>query len=258
MLEQERYNRALTAHEKSRDHRLDPTFTDWSDHNYLHYLLSVEYEHQQLTYGQQPRDKRSPADMEKIDTSILLPELIQYLRNPYTIEILGMPRAGKTTAIARYLQELWERGERSRVFHVKEGVRIVKEIAGDMRTTDPFSYTMIGGLITLSESISAAKHGSEAILNDRGQIDRVAFLRADLLEAIKCRFPKLYEQTVKQQTARPKTVHPLAIELGERLGVDPEKILLISEEMGEVEMSYSEVRGFYEGMDLRIKTPQTF
>jgi hypothetical protein len=116
-----------------------------------------------------------------VGKQLLRPDLYLNLRIPYAVEVLGMPHSGKTTMINRYLTELWQRNERNKVVLVKEGARSIEDKYGDLRYSDPFQYSLLGGTSTFMDYIEAVDNlnlGLRVIISDRGQVDRRAFRRA--------------------------------------------------------------------------------
>lgn len=168
MLENERYNRAIVANGKQPE----------SDSRNI--FLEQEYLTQRALEQLGARDNISPSDVSHVGTLLMTPELILNLRVPYVVEVLGMPQAGKSTVINRYLQELWSRNERNKVALVNEGARTIKKKFGDLRYTDPFQYSMLAGTTTFMSYIDALKNvnsGMRVVTSDRGQIDRRVFRR---------------------------------------------------------------------------------
>ena len=168
MLENWRYNRALESISKypnidSRD-----------------VFLDQEYRTQIALKQLGVKDNVSPSDVPHVGTLLMSPELIPNLRVPYAVEVLGMPRSGKSTMINRYLMELWSRNERHKVALVDEGARSLKQEFGDLRNSDPFAYSMLAGIITFTHYIDTLRNtntGMRMVTSDRGQIDRRAFRR---------------------------------------------------------------------------------
>lgn len=122
----------------------------------------------------------SPSEAAKVGSLFMSPELITDLRVPYAVEVLGMPRAGKSTVINRYLEELWSKEERNQVVLVDEGARSIKQEFGDLRYSDPYSYLMLAGWATYVDYISSLRNlnsGMRMAVSDRGQIDRRVFRR---------------------------------------------------------------------------------
>lgn len=169
MLENDRYGRAIEASNKCGKPNSRDIFLDQE------YLTQIAFE--QLGV----RDSISPSDVPRVGTLLMNPELIPDLRVPYAVEVLGMPRAGKTTVINRYLQELWLRDERHKVALVDEGARTIKQEFGSLRYSDPFQYSMLGGTVTFKgyiDSLRNANLGMRLVISDRGQVDRRVFRRA--------------------------------------------------------------------------------
>lgn len=168
MLENDRYNRALEASGK------------YPESNSRDIFLSEEYR-TQLALGQLGvKDNMAPSEVPHVGTILMAPELIPNLRVPYAVEVLGMPRAGKSTVIDRYLRELWSRDERYKVYLVDEGVKTIKDKFGDLPYSDPFQYSMLGGMVTFVGYIDALRNvntGMRVVTSDRGQIDRRVFRR---------------------------------------------------------------------------------
>lgn len=168
MLENVRYNRALEASGK------------YPESNSRDIFLSEEYRTQLALGRLGVKDNMAPSEVHHVGTILMTPELIPNLRVPYAVEVLGMPRAGKSTAINRYLTELWSRNERHKVALVDEGVRTIEQEFGDLRYTDPFQYSMLGGTATFVGYIDALRNvntGMRVVISDRGQIDRGVFRR---------------------------------------------------------------------------------
>jgi len=169
MLENDRHGRAIEASNKCGKPNSRDIFLDQE------YLTQIAFE--QLGV----RDSISPSDVSHVGVLLMNPELVFGLRVPYAVEVLGMPRAGKTTVINRYLQELWSRGERHKVTLVKEGARIIKQEFGGLRYSDPFQYSMLGGTATFRgyiDSLRNVNSGMRLVISDRGQVDRRVFRRA--------------------------------------------------------------------------------
>ena len=133
MLDNERYNQAIETRKKFPG----------AD---LQLFLDEQYK-TQLALNELGIDQTdSPSKAPHVGTLMMTPENILNLRIPYAVEVLGMPHAGKTTMINRYLSELWQRDERNKVSlvtEVTEGAASIKESHGDLRYTDPFSYSMM-------------------------------------------------------------------------------------------------------------------
>lgn len=169
MLENWRYNRALESNCRQ------------VGFNSCQVFLDEEY-HTQVALNQLGvKDYKSPSEIPHVGTLLMTPELIPNLRVPYAVEVLGMPRSGKSTMIDRYLRELWSRNERNKVALVDEGARSVKQEYGDLRYSDPFQYSVLGGTATFMGYIDALRNvntGMQIATSDRGQIDRRVFRRA--------------------------------------------------------------------------------
>ncbi len=108
-------------------------------------------------------------------------ELFPGLRNPYAVEVLGMPRAGKSGILDRYLSVLRRRNERYTVALIPEGAESAREKYADERYTDPFSYSRLAGSNNFLGYINALSTVNQSIrmaISDRGQIDRRVFRRA--------------------------------------------------------------------------------
>lgn len=168
MLESWRYNRALEANTKKVKSDSSQIFFD------------EEYRTQTALLNLGIKDGTCPSEVPKVGSLLMCPELIENLRIPYAVEVLGMPRAGKSTVLERYLKELWERNERHKVHPVDEGARTVKQEFGDLRYTDPFQYSLLGGTATFMGYIEALRNintGMVMATSDRGQIDRRVFRR---------------------------------------------------------------------------------
>ena len=168
MLENWRYNRALESNYKQIA----------SDSRQIY--LDEEYRTQVALNQLGVKDNKSLSDIPHVGTLLMTPELIPNLRVPYAVEVLGMPRSGKSTMIDRYLRELWSRNERHKVALVDEGARSVKQEYGDLRYSDPLQYSMLGGTATFMGYIDALRNintGMQIAISDRGQIDRRVFRR---------------------------------------------------------------------------------
>lgn len=169
MLESWRYNRAREASGKH------------SDLDLLTIFLEQEYRTQSALVNLGIEGSISPSEVSKVGSILMCPELIPNLRVPYAVEVLGTPHAGKTTMINRYLRELWSRDERHKVALVVEGAGSIKQEHGDLRYSDPFSYSMLGGGATFWGYISSLRDinsGMRMVVSDRGQVDRRVFRRA--------------------------------------------------------------------------------
>ncbi|MBP9817994.1 deoxynucleoside kinase [Candidatus Shapirobacteria bacterium] len=169
MLENWRYNRSLEAFSKQNKSDTREVF------------FEQEYLTQLALDSLGVREAASPSEVSKVGSLFMAPESIPGLRTPYAVEVLGMPGAGKTTMINRYLGEVWQRNERNKVALVDEGVKSIKGEYGDLRYSDPFSYSLLGGTETFVDYIGALKNvnsGMRMIVSDRGQIDRRTFRRA--------------------------------------------------------------------------------
>ncbi len=168
MLENWRYNRALEANSKQVGQEAKNTYFEQE------YLTQLALGHLAI------REGTAPSEVPKVGSLLMCPELMPNLRVPYVVEVLGMPGAGKSTLIERYLKELWSRDERNKVALIDEGARSVGQEYGDLRYTDPFLYSMLGGTATFLGYIDALKNtnsGMRVMISDRGQIDRRAFRR---------------------------------------------------------------------------------
>ena len=168
MLENWRYNRALEANAKQVEAGAKEI------------LLDEEYRTQLALEYLGIREDTTPSEAPKVGSLLVRPDLMANLRVPYAVEVLGMPRAGKSTAINRYLKELWLRGERYKLAFVEEGPRKIEPDYGDLRYSDPFHYSLLGGTATFFGYIEALKNvnsGMRLVVSDRGQIDRRAFRR---------------------------------------------------------------------------------
>lgn len=168
MLENDRYNRAIEANSKFPESNLRDIF------------ISEAYRTQLALGHLGIKDGMLPSEVPHVGTIMMAPELIPGLRVPYAVEILGMPRAGKSAFIDRYLKELWSKNERHKIHLVDEGARTVKDEFGDLRYSDPFQYSMLGGTATFMGYIEAMRNintGMRLVISDRGQIDRRVFRR---------------------------------------------------------------------------------
>ena len=168
MLENWRYNRALGANAKQTEFDARCVFLEQE------YLTQLALGH--LGIG----ETITPSEVSKVGSLLMRPELIPNLRVPYAVEVLGMPGAGKSTVIERYLKELWSRNERNKVSLIDEGARTIKQEFGGLRYTDPFQYSLLGGTATFLGYIEALKNvnsGLRMMVSDRGQIDRRVFRR---------------------------------------------------------------------------------
>ena len=164
-----RYNRAQGANKKQLESDSRSTF------------FEQEYQTQLALTHLGIKDAASPSDVPKVGSILMRPESASNLHVPYAVEVLGMPRAGKSTVINHYLEELWLRDERHKVALVKEGARSIKQEHGDLRYSDPFSYSLLGGTTTFVDYVSSLKNvntGMRMVISDRGQIDRRVFRRA--------------------------------------------------------------------------------
>ncbi len=170
MLEKWRYNRALEASRKYPNSELRHVFLEQE-------LLTQSALNNLGVKGAET----PPSRVAKVGRMLMAPETIPDLRVPYAVEVLGMPDAGKSTMINRYLQELWARNERYKLALVPEGARNVKDKFGDLRYTDPFTYSTLGGTATFMGYISSLENlnsGLRMVVSDRGQVDRRIFRRA--------------------------------------------------------------------------------
>lgn len=168
MLENKRFNRALYAN------------SPHSEANLRELYLDEEYRTQKALSELEFKMEESPSKTPHVGTILMAPERIPNLRTPYAIEVLGTPGAGKSTMINRYLEDLWLRKKRHEVHLVDEGARKIKEEHGDMRYTNPFLYSMMGGTRTYFgyiDSLRETNRGLRTIVSDRGQIDRRVFRR---------------------------------------------------------------------------------
>ncbi len=168
MLENWRFGRAIEANisQKKPDRSL---------------FLQEEYKTQLALAKLGVHENISPSDIPHVGTLLMAPELIENLRVPYAVEILGIPHAGKTTMINRYLQEMWLRDERHKIGFIPEGAEEIKKDHGDLRYSDPFLYSMLASNRTFTGYISALKNvnsGMTMAVSDRGQIDRRVWRRA--------------------------------------------------------------------------------
>lgn len=168
MLENWRYNRAREARSNFPVTELNQIFLD---HEYKTQLaldkLGIE-------------GSASPSEVPKAGCILAQPDLMFGLRIPYVVEVLGMPCAGKSTMIRRYLEEAWAKDRREKIAFVDEGVKEIKEEYGDLRYSDPLGYSLLGGLATFINQIQAlreVRRGMQFVITDRGQIDRRVFRR---------------------------------------------------------------------------------
>ena len=169
MLEGWRYQRALEGAKKypGEDHRA--VFLDQE------LLTQRALDHLGVRSADTP-----PSKVAKVGRMFMTPELIPELRVPYAVEVLGMPDAGKSTMINRYLLELWSRNERHRIALVAMWKGIVKKDYGYLRSTEPFNYSMLGGTQTYIDYVNQVQNvnnGMRVMVSDRGQIDRRVFRR---------------------------------------------------------------------------------
>jgi len=76
-------------------------------------FLEQEYRTQLALAHLRIKDNNTPpSEVPKVGSSFMVPELVPSLQVPYAVEVVGTPRAGKSTLINRYLKELWSRNER--------------------------------------------------------------------------------------------------------------------------------------------------
>jgi|GEM_PF-2076115 len=173
MLENWRYNRAINANKiyATPDSRT--------------VFFEQEYLTQEALHHLKINNTTSPSDVSKVGSLLMAHESIPGLRTPYMVEVLGMPHAGKTTMLNRYMEELWQRDERNKIGIVKEGASSIKEKHGDLRYTDPFLYSMLSGSSAFAETIATLKgvnEGMRMVVSDRGQIDRRVWRRTLFLK----------------------------------------------------------------------------
>ena len=142
-MENWRYNRALGANSK------------WAELNSREIFLNEEYRTQTALKQLEVKENVCASEIPHVGTLLMAPELIPNLRVPYAVEVLGMPHSGKTSVIDRYLIELWQRNERNKVALVKEGAASIKGEHGDLRYSDPFSYSVLAGTAVFAGYISS-------------------------------------------------------------------------------------------------------
>jgi hypothetical protein len=166
MLDNPRFNAALSAS------------NEWNYPNARQVQLDQQYLTQKALGELSIDSSTPPSNIPKADRILMIPEKIEGLRRPYAVEVLGMPGSGKTTCINRYLEELWSRQKRHLVAFVDEGARKLKEQYGDLRYSDPFTFSMMAGSTTFAgHYMQAIAENTHVIVADRGQIDRRVFRR---------------------------------------------------------------------------------
>lgn len=169
MLENRRYNRTLEASSKQARSGGRGIF------------LSEEYRTQNALKQLGIKMNTPLFEIPHIDTLRMVPDLIPLLEHPYVIEVLGMPRAGKTTVMGRYLEELWSRDKRHKI-HLVDGAGVtMKQEFGEQRHSDPFQYSMLRGEAIFLGYIGAMEQmddGVCVVASDRGMVDRRVFRRA--------------------------------------------------------------------------------
>lgn len=176
MLEQERLSRAYAGAKK---------YPEWPEAESLELFLREEMATQNALEAIGAKNNSIPSEVYKVGKMFMVPELIENLRIPYAVEVVGMPAAGKTTMITRYLEEQWGIKRRHLFAYVDEGARAIKEKYGDLRYSDPFTYSVMGtsrsfrGIIDSTDHINA---GLRVVISDRGQQDRRVFKRALFLQ----------------------------------------------------------------------------
>ena len=184
MLDNERpnhtYRESLIEQELLRIEALRGS-VDLTDPMFISVLMEQHYQTQNAFMHLGMDKIVQPSEVLHVGDHFMVPELYSSLRIPYAVEVLGMPRAGKTTLLNRYMRELWIRKERHNIFMVTEGARSIKEQYGDLRYSDPFTYAMMGGLNTMlqyTESLRNINMGMRMVVSDRGAIDRRIFRRS--------------------------------------------------------------------------------
>lgn len=169
MLENPRYGRALEAQSKQ------------SKQGFRDVFLDREYQTQTALNELGIKETTSPSEVPHVGTILMDPELIPGLRVPYAVEVLGMPHAGKTMMINRYLEELWTRKQRHQVALVTEGAASIIGKYGELRYSDPSLYAELAGIRTFTgyfKSLKDINLGVRVLLSDRGQVDRRVWRRA--------------------------------------------------------------------------------
>lgn len=170
MLESERYNRSL----RTNSDISDPEFQD------LQVFLDQEYITQFCLNKMGLTVNDSPNKLPRVNEIFTIDGLVGQRRSPYALEVLGMPRAGKSTSINKFLESLWTKGVRRRIHLIREGARTVSEEYEYLKNDDTFGFHMVAGqetfLSTMENILSFEDH--EVILYDRGTLDRRAFRRA--------------------------------------------------------------------------------
>jgi len=171
MLENPRFNESLPVSAKN----------EWHNPHYRQILLEQQFLTQRALEALGANRVTPPTSVAKVDRTFMVPERVMNLRTPYAVEVLGMPGAGKTTMINRYLEELWLKDKRHKVALIREDTRDVKNKYGDLRYSDPFLYSQLVGTANFIEYFNILKNtansGMKMIISDRGQIDRRIFRR---------------------------------------------------------------------------------
>lgn len=201
MLENWRYNRALRAKAKTGE-------------DYLDYFIAHEHQTQLALSGMGVRKEDAPNKIPYIDTILTDPDLITSLSKPFVAEVIGMPRAGKTTSINKLLESLWISGIRHRVRFARESPRAIPDELGpvdpgfdflDLKHSHPLAFNIAGYVIT---KMGALRHIPEAgdfdmLLQDRGLFDRRIFRRSLFVDGDIDPLWMEFEDSIEQETEIP-------------------------------------------------------
>lgn len=167
MLENSRYNRGLEANSVQKG-AVARTL-----------LLEEEYRTQLALERLHITGSPRPADVEGVGKQFIQSERIGG-QMPFAIEVLGMPRSGKTTLINRYVDEFDSGSNSMQVCLVPEGADAIKALYKNLRITQPFLYSVLAGASTYfgyKSVLDNIENQSCVLISDRGLVDRRVFRR---------------------------------------------------------------------------------
>ena len=264
MLENWRFNRALEAYSKRAE----------SDRRQI--FLDEEYRTQTALNQLGVKDNKSPSEIPHVGTLLMAPELIPNLRVPYAVEVLGMPRSGKSTVIDRYLRELWSTDEDQFMYGLENTpiqvggiiMFMIRPEESMRRSEKPGPVANMDFLPRLYEQywrlhwdilqseipyriytcIDAEKDGEDIYERFKYAMDSALNIHSIYLDALAKAFPQEFDRVKAEYDKRPRQLSRTQRVLEEKLG--GKKVLIVGgDEMETEEQIFN--RPFIEGIKLK-------